>query len=508
MKLTINLIDLEGYKEMGMIPRFIEYTTSGIRIHPYKKGNAKSLEYTTSIWNPSWHKRNEFTGFFNTQDHTFVTHLHDSKYLLSQLPDYEIKVMKPNSYRAIDSFELKENLLDQNDPRTNIRFDIINQIMKKKANRYFINLQTGYGKTAISLYYISMLRRKALILCYATKVLNQYVSTVKNSTTMDETRLKIISSSEYLKKIYDGEEKVDPDAYDIYLCTPTLIRSYGERYGWDTLNDIMIKLGIGIKIIDEAHRNIKSVIYIDSYTNIDQTIYMSADYYQAGEEKRNLYFKIFYNVPIIKPDKEYMDTLKYICGVVVEYNTHPSLLERESIKNRYGFSNFEYMKYQFSKPEMLSNLESVLNQIEKINGKGEQTYRILILLSLIDQVDMVTDLLKERFGNQYLIGRYHSKMEDEEKEETLDNAEIIVSTVQSFGVGIDAKNIRYVIALDQLNELEDNQAAGRARPLGDKIDSFYFMFVDNGFPYCTRKIQRRLNYLRYHKIKMVYKITY
>ena len=47
----------------------------------------------------------------------------------------------------------------------------------------------------------------------------------------------------------------------------------------------------------------------------------------------------------------------------------------------------------------------------------------------------------------------------------------------------------------------DNQSAGRARPLADGSDAMYFMFVDNGFSYCKRKLKIRLEYLTKTKAK-------
>ena len=84
---------------------------------------------------------------------------------------------------------------------------------------------------------------------------------------------------------------------------------------------------------------------------------------------------------------------------------------------------------------------------------------------------------------------------------TKNTARIIVATYSSFSTGLDAKDIKYVLSTNQCNKVMDNQSAGRARPLSDGSDAMYFMFVDNGFSYCKRKLKIRLAYLTETKAK-------
>ena len=90
------------------------------------------------------------------------------------------------------------------------------------------------------------------------------------------------------------------------------------------------------------------------------------------------------------------------------------------------------------------------------------------------------------------------------------NASIIVATYSSFGTGLDTENIKYVLSPNQCNKVMDNQAAGRARPLADGTNALYFIFIDNGFSYCKRKLRIRLNYLNETKSKTstVYRLHY
>ena len=109
---------------------------------------------------------------------------------------------------------------------------------------------------------------------------------------------------------------------------------------------------------------------------------------------------------------------------------------------------------------------------------------------------MIYEFLKDSVPSKDLrYGRYHSQMPDEERQATLDYANVIISTYASFGVGNDLENIKYVVSLNQCNKVEDNQAAGRARPLFDGSNAIYFIVTDVGFKYCRDKLRIRLGYI-------------
>ena len=92
-------------------------------------------------------------------------------------------------------------------------------------------------------------------------------------------------------------------------------------------------------------------------------------------------------------------------------------------------------------------------------------------------------------------------MDMAERENTLDFANVIISTYKSFGTGMDIEDIKYVVSLNQCNKITANQAAGRSRALPDGSDSIYFMVTDNGFKYCKQKTKMVLGYLSEQKLK-------
>lgn len=483
----------------------IYISNTGTVVTPYENGQCKKLENDVSIWNDVYFRRDPVIGFqvvsnIDNDIQSFVTCKNSATYIQGLFPDYNISYMEQIIPKKLSQkFRLNEDIA-----LTDIQSNTINDILKYiKYHEWFVNLQTALGKTLMSVYLSSILNVKSMIMCYSTEILLQWIQTIKEKSNFDTSKLILLDSSKLIQNIYT--EKFDSNEYDIFMATPKLIVSYCEKYGYDHLNPVFEKMGIGLKVFDEAHRNISNMIKINGFANVDKTLYLSADFGQANKDKEKLYYKMMFGVPVFKPSDEVMSTLKYTQAIVVEYNTDPNINEVASVYSRFGFSSINYMKYQFNKGIVYDVLDYVL---ENIFNTNTHNYKTLILLNLIDHVDTLTEVLIEKYGDCKRIGKFHSEINHEEKEETKTISDIIISTYKSFGTGLNVADIKYVISIDQCDKISDNQAAGRARPLSDGSDAFYFMLADRGFKYSGRKLKDRLNYLKMTKIKHITRVRY
>ena len=492
----------------SMIQGEIIITTTGIRITPYKKGQSYYLEKSTSVRNYPYNNRNPVTGFLipmgdEKNKGTFVTHLHDPNYIQEMFPNYIVKNEKPSEYKQLN-YELAIN--DDVEPRE-VQYQIIQGIIDtEKKDQWFVYLSQGLGKTLLTVYMIPYFNTKTLIMCYNKTVLNQWLKTIEEKTNIRDKSVLMIDDSLLLHKIEAGE--FPAWEYDVFTCTPSLLDKFGKKYGYNKLSNLMKRMGIGFKVFDEAHRNIKNIIKINAFTSVKRTLYLSGDFAQSDKIKEQLYYRIFHGVPVLTPTEELMSTLKFTTAVVVMFNSHPTELEKTSVYSRRGFSFYEYMKYELKKMQdskLFEVLCFTLDTISKTNTKG---YKILILVNLIDHVDLLKDLLEEKYGKRYNVCRFHSQTPDSEKDYCLEYGDMIVSTYQSFSVGIDVSLIKYVISCSICTKIDDNQASGRSRPLPDGSDAFYFMLSDLGFPYTKKKLSGRLGYLQETKIKKIERITY
>lgn len=484
-----------------MVDLNIYQSKNGTIIYPYRRKQCKDLEYHTSIYDKVYHKSKEMTGFyvdqFREDNGAFVTHYLPESYLKSYFPEYSLiktretsapDINKENQFRLWDTITLSE-------VQGQISTEVIGGM--KSTKEWFINLQTGAGKTVLGTYLSSYFNKKTLIVCFMKDILAQWRETYFNMTNINHDRVMEINSLKFLDNIYFNQEG-DPN-HDIYLISPSLITMYLNKNPWERFTDVIDQLGIGTIIYDEGHRNMSAMVKINALTNIKYTLYLSADYAQGDYIKEKLYYNIFKKTKIIKPEEEIAKSLKHTKVIVVDYNSKPSVNESTMIYNRYGFSAEYYMDYQLKKGKIFEVLDYIMNLI-KINRRPE--WKTLILLEHIDHVDQIYNhLVDNNTDTSILIGRYHSKVSPEDRANTLENANIIVSTYKSFGTGMDADKIKYVISLNQCNKITANQAAGRSRALPDGTDSIYFMIMDNGFKYCKQKTKTVLAYLSEQKLK-------
>lgn len=481
-------------------------STTGTLIVPYGKHQSKYLEKITSTYDEVRHRRNEITGYYIEDDpgiksSCFITYLHGNQFIQSLFPDYEIvELPKKIGRKLSEDFALNADITP-----TDVQYGIIHEIINSSVNRHqwFVYLSQGYGKTLLSVYLISIFHTRALIMCYSTEILLQWMKTFNKKTTINMSRVLLIDSSALLTKIY--KNTFPTHEYDIFMCTPKLLTGYGAKYGYTRIPNILEKMGVGVKIFDEAHRNIANIVKINAFTSIDKTIYLSGDFGQSNPVKEKLYYAMFHSVQVIKPPEDVINTLKYTVAIIMEYDSEPTPTEITSVYTRRGFSFYNYMKYQFKKKIFFDTLYYILDIIHRTNTGG---YKTLILVNLISQCDELYDLITTQYGDKHRIGKFHGKVSEEHKEFSREYADIIIATYQSFGTGIDVSSIKYVVSTSVCTKIDDNQAAGRARPLSDGSDAFYFMMCDRGFLYSLKKLKERIRYLIETKIKDVKRMKY
>ena len=483
-----------------MADKIIYRTKNGTIITPYRKYQCRDLEHNTSTYDKVYHKSIPLTGFvvnnYDGENDAFITHYLPEDYLATQFRNYQIHNINDfEAKRVSKTFKLNKDI-----HLTEIQGKLANEIINaqdKYTREWFINLQTGAGKTVLGTYLASKFSKKTMVICFMKDILTQWKNTFLDKTTIDPMSILEINSGKILDDIYFGTG--DYSHYDIFLISPSLISMYLNKNPWTRFGKVIEELGIGFLIFDEGHRNMSTIVKVNALTNIKYTLYLSADYAQGDYQKERLYYNIFRKTRILKPEGEEAKSLKHTKVIVVDYNSKPTVTESTMIYNKYGFSAEYYMDYQLRKGKIYEVLDEIMSMISKAR---KPEWKTLILLEHINHVDEVYNYLVEHNNDTSMIyGRYHSRISPEDKQATIEFANVIVSTYKSFGTGMDINSIKYVVSLNQCNKVNANQAAGRSRALPDGSDSIYFLVTDNGFKYCKQKTKVVLAYLSEQKLK-------
>lgn len=495
------------------------YTSSGMQLVPYRPKYMSRILAARSTFMPTTragkvvHHMHNVTAFVMKDIHTaekrLCTYNCGKDWLQTVCPGIEITRMRKNEILKLDSqFAMNLDFIP-----TEMQASAVSAVVDNGFKNAFFNIPTGEGKTLLSVYLTSLLGVKAWATCYSTVVLRQWAHTLATKTDIDPKMVLIVNSSKQLLKMAVGDW--DPHKYDMYLSTPKILSMFAENYGLDLLNDVFNTCGIGIKFYDEAHRNVGNICKINALTNVERTYYLSADFSQAKPDTAQLYYKMFGRIPVIRPAQSYIDSKKYTNCVLVHFNTRPNFSESASVFGHYGFNGYNYMEHILRKPQFYDALRQVMIAIHTWSVQDQKGYRTVLMCNMIEHTNMlkekIIELVDEIWANDASkphVAKYHSECSQEEKDDAMEFGDIIVTTHQSMGVGVDLPMLRYIIMLAPVNSIVDNQAAGRARRLKDGADCYYFMFIDDGFAYMTKNLEERLDYLHRQKIKSFVSITY
>ena len=143
----------------------------GCRITPYKKRQCISIERGTALYDKVYHKWIDYIGFCLPYkgEISYMTYCREYSDLAKMFPTYEIKDMP-----IVKSEKFKNPIQLKNvDKFWEAQTEIIGQIESsiKKENAWFINLQTGQGKTLLTTYLSTILGLKTWILCFSDEIL-------------------------------------------------------------------------------------------------------------------------------------------------------------------------------------------------------------------------------------------------------------------------------------------------------------------------------------------------
>ena len=471
----------------------------GCLIQPYKPKQSYLIEQNTGKYDPIYFRYNQYVGFTIPYGGTlcYATYNREFALLKRAFPDYDIKKGDFNNYRKL-GYRVHIVNVDHFKPVQTEMINIIDESKEKGERIWFLHLQTASGKTLLATYYMTKFNLKTCILCFSNGILKQWEETLATKTDIDMDRV-VRLDGRLMDRILNG--KIGPEKFDVYIATPTLFDRYcSDRDDYKKLTDFFNYLGIGYLIYDEAHRNVGSIVRFVSVVNPKYQIYLSADFSQ-GEDSKEFQFKnVFKNISILEPTAQLQQMMKYTRILVVGYNTNPTAVEKDSIFDSWGYSPELYMRYEFNKQIIIDALLYNLSVFMGDKMNKNKTYRALILFNNIEHVEIIYRMLVAS-KTDYKIGKYYSALTEEYKMDVKNNSDIIVATYGSFSTGLDTNNIKYIFSCNQCNKVQDNQAAGRSRPLPDGSDAIYIMLVDTGFPYCKSKLQKRLNYLMETKSK-------
>lgn len=274
-----------------------------------------------------------------------------------------------------------------------------------------------------------------------------------------------ISGSQMISKILSSpSEKFD--RYKVFTLTHDTILSYAQNNGWESIDALFRKLGIGLKIIDEAHLNFDNIYNLDYASPVAKTLYLTATPVRGDSAENRVYQLYFSNVPMLSLFDPESDPHTHYIALL--YKSGMTTLEAASCHTNHGFNRTMYSDAVILKENFDYISRIVMDMISNIPGKK------LMFLSSNNAIVFFYNWLRYNYS-EYAndIGIYTSI--NPEKEKAIEKT-IILTTSLSAGACLDIDNLTVCVNMAEpiKSPPQNQQRFGRTR----NYNSFFIDVVD------------------------------
>ena len=380
----------------------------------------------------------------------------------------DVEFEEPDSFKPTSDIRMKYQPRDDIQKQC-LRFMLgVNEYKDNdKFSQLSVNLNTGKGKTFVSVYTMAYTQRKSIVVATIKSWLKQWKDCILEYTNLESKNVHIISGADSINMLLTGKSRYND--CDIFLVTHSTIKSYGDTYGWDKIGELYKILGIGNMFIDEAHLNFDNICSINYAVNVYKTYLVTATPARSNRDENRIYQLAMKNVPAISLFNEEEDPhTKYIA---IKWNSKPNPKQISYCKNAYGLDRNKYVNYVVNQPNFYMMLHIIMDIVMKIDGKT------LFYIGTNDAILKIYQWLSDNYP-EYIgdIGIYTSIAVDKQSER---EKKLILSTTKSAGAAEDLPNLKMTIVLAEpfKSEVLARQTLGRTRD----DDTLYIELVDLGF---------------------------
>ena len=430
---------------------------SRIEINNYDIGDAPRLEYMFSVWDPIYH----------ASFPKCIEYDKDAKKLI--LP----RGMNINQLKSTFMYEpVVDKKCDQyvdSDPipikylaKDNRQLEILKFILGEDKYKYTrsksqlsVNSTTGSGKTFVTVAAICYTGARAIIITSSTNWLEQWKDRILEYTNLTEKDIYMIVGKPQLDKLFARNNPLD---YQIFLASHSTIKSFGDKNGWDKVEELFKFLKVSLKVFDEAHLYIDNMSKIDFHSNTKKTLYLTATPERSNKEEDLIYKEYFRTVPSIDLFDEQNDP--HVNYISMLFKSHPSPMDVKNYsRGQFQFDRNIYTSYLVKRPNFLKLVSVLIEMTLPINGK------VLIYIGTNDAILYVYNYIIQEFDFlANYIGIYTSITPPEQKEIAL-TKKYILSTTKSCGAASDIRDLAVTIVLAEpfKSSVLARQTLGRCR---------------------------------------------
>lgn len=267
--------------------------------------------------------------------------------------------------------------------------------------------------------------------------------------------------------------------------THATFRSALKRIGdLQLASNITKNLGIGLKIIDEAHLEFRDTLIMDFVFNVQRNLYLTATDARSSKSENAIFQNVFSKATYYKPSSLISSNrpTKWVEYNLIELNTNvnPNMY-RYRIDGGRGMSPVTYGKYVIKYDKQQRHFKCIRDILKDIYDH-DNTSKVIVFLPLIELCeDAAYFLIKalnydESFQYDLNIKTIHSQHSRSENEENK-HADVIITTIASCGTGTDIPGVTAIIcASPYCSKVIAIQTFGRLRYCGKQC--YYYDIYD------------------------------
>ena len=329
-------------------------------------------------------------------------------------------------------------------------------------------------------YAIGLFGAKALIIMHRDTLRGQWSKSLYDLNGFPRDRVHEITSSEEFESICYNRHKFD---YDVYLMTHATFKAGVKRVG-DTkpVSDFIRNLGIGVKVIDEAHLEFKDTLLMDFLFNVRRNIYLTATDGRSQRSENTIFKHVFSNATFYKkPEVNKKHPDKWVEYITIQVNTHvPHGIYQYRVNGFKGMSAVSYGKWVIQRDKKQTHFKVCKELLREIYT-NEPTAKVIVFMPLIELCNecalFLNDLNYDESFKYDLTIRTINSHNTKAVNETNKGADVIVTTIQSLGTGLDIKGITDIICCSPfVSKITAQQVFWRIRYIDKKCH--YYDIID------------------------------
>jgi superfamily II DNA or RNA helicase len=332
-------------------------------------------------------------------------------------------------------------------------------------------LATGMGKTVSSIYAACKLGYPTLI--SLALLIDQWYKSILTFTKISRDDIYVVKGFDALANLWKGIENGFRPKIILFSMRTLSLYAVSNEPPYNELppyDELLRKLAIGVKIVDECHLNFNTNTLIDLYSNVKMNIYLSATYQRSNYQGRKIFNLVFPEE--LKFGEQFVKkyTTVYLCAYHLSIN--PRDLGR--FKSFKGYNHAKYENYLVRYKNVFKYFMDIVisNCLYRYYDNYKKSgQHCLILVQTQQFACAVADhLLKTRSDTVSVF--FAGSKDVYGKEENLES-DVIISTIKSCGVGRDIKNLKTCISTVSFSSPPQcTQILGRLRELPNEETIF------------------------------------